>query len=106
MKEQEYRKSLSAHLRADAFDLGVLLWLASWLDRSDSSKVCGQDERIGTIEPGKLADLAVIGGNPLQDLRSSDLVRYTVLNGRIYEAATMDEIGNHPKKRGKFFWEE
>ena len=26
-------------------------------------------------------------------------------NGRLYDAETMDEIGNRPKKRAPFFWE-
>jgi hypothetical protein len=28
-----------------------------------------------------------------------------MVNGRIYNARTMDEIGNHPKKRAPFYWE-
>ncbi|MBF8296635.1 MAG: hypothetical protein HW389_3180, partial [Bacteroidetes bacterium] len=28
------------------------------------------------------------------------------INGRMYDANTMDEIGNQPRKRAKFWWEE
>ncbi len=28
-----------------------------------------------------------------------------MVNGRLYDARTMDEVGNHPQKRGKFWWE-
>ena len=56
-------------------------------------------------DPGKLADLIVLEKNPLKNIRNSEHIRYTVLNGRIYNARTMDEIGNHPRKRGKFYWE-
>jgi len=32
-------------------------------------------------------------------------VRYTMVNGRLYDALSMDEIGNRPRPRGKFYWE-
>ena len=65
----------------------------------------GLERDLGSIEVGKLADLAVIEGNPLQDIRVSDRVRYTVLNGRVYDARTMNELGNHPHEREPLWWE-
>ena len=57
------------------------------------------------MEAGKLADLIVLDANPLENIRNSESVRYTVVNGRIFDAATMNEIGNHPRTRQKFFFE-
>ena len=34
----------------------------------DAAKVCGRAEELGTLEPGKRADLIVVAGDPLQDL--------------------------------------
>jgi imidazolonepropionase-like amidohydrolase len=34
-----------------------------------NSEALGLDDRLGTLEPGKLADLIVVNGNPLQDIR-------------------------------------
>ncbi len=65
----------------------------------------GMDKDLGSIEPGKLADLLVLEKNPLENLRDSERIRYTMLNGRIYDARTLNEVGNHPRERGKLFWE-
>ena len=65
----------------------------------------GIDDRVGSLEPGKLADLIVLERNPLEDLRHSEHIRYTMVNGRLFDARTMNEIGNCNRPRGKFYWE-
>ena len=37
----------------------------------NAAYVCGQAENLGTLEPGKLADLIVVDGDPLADLPGS-----------------------------------
>lgn len=71
----------------------------------NGASLLGMQHQIGSLKPGKLADLIVIDGNPLEDIRTSENVKYTMVNGRLFDAETMDEIGNHPHKRSKFFWE-
>jgi imidazolonepropionase-like amidohydrolase len=66
----------------------------------------GMDEQLGSIKPGKLADLIVLDKNPLQDIRNSEFVKYTMVNGRLYDAATLNEIGNYDRKRTKFYFEQ
>ena len=61
---------------------------------------------IGSLEPGKLADLVVIDGDPLADIRQSDRVARVMVNGRLYDAATMDEAGATPRKRKPLFFEK
>ena len=39
----------------------------------------------GTIEPGKLADLVVVDGDPLADITATRKVRRVIANGRLYE---------------------
>lgn len=65
----------------------------------------GFDKYIGSLEVGKLADLLVLDKNPLENIRNTESIRYTMVNGRLYDAETMNEIGNMNKPRGKFFWE-
>jgi Tol biopolymer transport system component/imidazolonepropionase-like amidohydrolase len=65
----------------------------------------GMDKEIGSLEVGKLADLIVINENPLDDIRNSDKIKYVMLNGRLYDADTMNEIGNHEKVRSRFWWQ-
>jgi len=69
------------------------------------ARYLGLDKHIGSIEPGKLADLAVIEGNPLADIAQSSRVRHVMVNGRLYDAATMNEIGNRPRPRRPFWFE-
>jgi imidazolonepropionase-like amidohydrolase/Tol biopolymer transport system component len=66
----------------------------------------GMDGDLGSLEAGKLADLLVLDANPLEDIRNSESIRYTMVNGRLYDSRTMDEIGNHPEKRLAFYWEK
>ena len=65
----------------------------------------GLDEWIGSLEKGKLADLLVMDKNPLDDIKNTESIKYTMVNGRLYDATTMDEVGNYDRKRGKFYWE-
>jgi Tol biopolymer transport system component len=39
----------------------------------------------GTIEAGKLADLVMVDGDPLADIRNAHKVRRVIANGRVYE---------------------
>lgn len=53
-----------------------------------AAEACGQGRKLGTVEPGKLADLIVVAGDPLADLHALEDVRWVVLGGRIVEPLT------------------
>jgi imidazolonepropionase-like amidohydrolase/Tol biopolymer transport system component len=65
----------------------------------------GLDTYIGSLETGKLADLLVLDKNPIENIRNTENIQYVMVNGRLYDAESMNEIGNHNKPRGKFSWE-
>ena len=64
------------------------------------------EKEIGSLEVGKLADLIVLEKNPLESIQNTETVVYTMLNGRLYDSATMNEVGNRKKSRLPFYWEQ
>ena len=71
----------------------------------NSAVSLGLDQSIGSLEVGKLADLLVMDKDPLADIRNTESIRYTMVNGHLYDAETMNELGNVNKTRTRFYWE-
>jgi imidazolonepropionase-like amidohydrolase len=49
--------------------------------------VCGHGDELGTLEPGKLADVIIVDGDPLADIGVMDRVMLVVKGGEIATAA-------------------
>jgi imidazolonepropionase-like amidohydrolase len=54
-----------------------------------SAKVMGRDDRLGSIEPGKLADLVLIDGDPLADMSAIRRTSLVMKGGTIYDPAAL-----------------
>ncbi|MCW8125401.1 amidohydrolase family protein [Microbulbifer halophilus] len=87
------REGLGAHWELWMMEQGGFTpWEAFRAGTIDGARYLGMDGDIGSIEPGKLADLIVVDGNPLENLRRSENITYTVINGRVFEAESMNEL--------------
>ncbi|GIX17518.1 MAG: TolB protein [Rhodothalassiaceae bacterium] len=69
------------------------------------ARYMGFDRDLGSIEPGKLADLIVVDGDPLADLTVSDRLVFVVQNGRIYREPTLEEVVTGDRRLAAFYWQ-
>ncbi|NBB50934.1 amidohydrolase family protein [Rhizobium sp. CRIBSB] len=98
------REGLGAHWELWSYAQGGMAPLAVIRAGTlNGARALGMDRDIGSLEVGKLADMIILDANPLENIRNTTAIAYTVLNGRIYDNH-MDEIAPRARARAPFWF--
>jgi imidazolonepropionase-like amidohydrolase len=58
----------------------------------DPARFVGQEKDLGTVEPGKLADLILLDADPLADIHNTTKIAAVVANGRLLPRRKLDRM--------------
>ncbi len=101
------REGLAAHWEMWMFEQGGMTPHRALIAGTiNGARYIGMDADLGSLEPGKLADLIVLEENPLENLRSSEHVRHVMVGGRLFDALSMNEIAGEKQQRKPFWFSE
>ena len=79
-------------------DLGMTPQRAIAAATRVNAQIIGKGRELGTIEPGKLADVIVVKGNPLFDIVALSYVETVVKDGTVFKGST-DEMRSRTSSR-------
>lgn len=66
-------------------DYGMTPMQAIRTATSSAAELLGWSDRLGTVEPGKLADLVAVSGDPLADISELEHVKFVMKEGVVYK---------------------
>jgi len=97
------RESLGAHWEIWGFALGGMSNLQALRTATiNPARAHGLDRDLGSIEPGKLADLVVMDKNPLDDIHNTTSISFTMINGELLDSNLNAVAGGTHRERP--FW--
>ena len=68
------------------------------------AEAIGFGHDLGSLEPGKLADLIVLDKNPLADIHNTESIRWVMKNGRIFQGDDLTEIWPRKQPLPEQWW--
>ncbi len=84
---------------------GMTAWEALRAGTIDGADYIGYAQDLGSLEAGKRADLVIVNGNPLENIRATADTAMVMVNGRLFDTSTMAEIGNQQRAAPTFHWQ-
>jgi Tol biopolymer transport system component len=71
----------------------------------NGSRIVGRPSEVGSLEPGKLADLVIFDKSPLDDIHNTNTIHWVMKNGELFEGDTLNQVWPEQKKlEPLFFW--
>jgi imidazolonepropionase-like amidohydrolase len=99
------REGLGSHWEMWGFVLGGMSPMQALRTATiNPARYMGFARDLGSVETGKLADLLIVDGNPLEDIRVTDDIAYVVQNGRILEGGSLAETLTGDRRLAPFYW--
>ena len=68
------------------------------------AEAIGYAQDLGSLEPGKLADLLILNKDPLADIHNSSSIRYVMKNGELFEGDTLNRTWPTAKPLPALWW--
>jgi imidazolonepropionase-like amidohydrolase len=73
-------------------EAGLTPWQALQTATWNPAKFFGATDSLGTVAPGKLADVVLLDADPLADITNTTTIRAVVANGRYFDRAALDAL--------------